>query len=705
MRVAIGAAAALVVLALAATPALAAGSHVFSFAIDGAGLTPELDPRAIAVDNSAGPAAHQLYVTDPSSHRVVRFDPSGRFVLMFGDGVNGTTGGDVCTASSGHICRAGRAPSSIGRPPGALGTPALIAVDPAGGAVYVGDWDTMLASKFASSGQLDPIWGIEGQVGPVGGSDPAIWGIAVAPGGHLFALDPDFGDEDPQTSKIHRFDPDGDAVSTIVTRGGGTEGLAIDADGSYYLEQGWGLIKTGPAGADLGTLELDSQVRGFAIDQPGGDLYVSGNGGNGSIERYSLACPWPSCTPLETFGAEYQSLLGGAEDLAVDAVSDTVYTSRPRIWGGAGMVGVFVAPGIVPEVATGSSTLVSPRMTTIAGSVDPAGNGVVTGCGFEYVKVQPYQYPTFLDAQTVQCAPAPPFHGPTEVGAALPHLEGGSLYRYRLVASNSGGKRTGLERTVQTGSRAEAVTGAAEAIQHSSAAVTGHLDPDSSLPATGCYFEYIPAADYQSGGFLSAETAQCSPDPPFPAPAGVRAVLPGLKPQTTYQYRLRVWDAKGTNSGAVRDFTTAAKGVLQPPVEEEEGEEALPNGKPPKWWSRVRCTKRACSRVFQGTARPQTWRSPKFPTVFGWLFNIYRRGEPLEHTKLVRGCVATFSAEDMLATLNACHGRFRLTYLGTGPFRIRWRVFEYCKCAEHVKRPALPPLSVRGLRPAARMSR
>ena len=691
----------MVALVLAATPALAADPHVFSFSIHGSG-PPLVDPRGVAVDNSAGPAARDVYVTDPLNHRVVRFDASGELVLMFGDGVNGTTGGDVCTAASGHVCREGREPTSTGLPPGALGSPRFVAVDPSGGEVYVSDDHTSLVSRFASSGQLDSTWGSQGRISPIAGSESRIWGLAAAPGDSLFALGVDTGDEWPWVSTIHGFDPDGDEVSTVVSGAAEPGGLAIDSAGSFYHERNGALAKTGPTGTDLGALDIEGSIRGFATDAPGGDLYVHGHNG---IERYSLACPWPACMPVASFGLGYSSLRG-ASDLAVDAATDTVYVSSPAYWGGDGMVGVFVAPGVVPEVVTGSSTLVSPRMTTIAGSVDPAGNGVVTGCGFEYAKRLPYQYPSYRNSQTAPCTPPPPYSGPTEVTAALPQLEGGTIYHYRLAAVNDGGRRTGLDETVQTGSRAEALTGPVDAIQHSSAELTGQVEPDASHPASGCHFEYIAAERYRTDGFQGAETAPCSPGAPYPSATAVRAGLSGLTPQTTFQYRLRVWDIKGTNTGIVRSFTTAAKGiVLDPPEDEEEAEEALSKGKPPKWWKSVRCSKKACSRVFQGGDRPQNWRSPKFPTAFGWLFNIYRKGEPLEHTKLVRGCVATFSGEDMLATLNACHGRFRLTFLGTGQFRIRWRVFEYCRCAEHAKRPALPPVSGRGLRPVARRSR
>ena len=73
--------------------------------------------NGLAVDNSNGPSAHHLYVTDPDHHRVVSFDPSGAFVLMFGDGVNETTGGDVYRPSPATSAAPARKRRSRGEHP------------------------------------------------------------------------------------------------------------------------------------------------------------------------------------------------------------------------------------------------------------------------------------------------------------------------------------------------------------------------------------------------------------------------------------------------------------------------------------------------------------------------------------------------------------------------------------------------------------
>jgi hypothetical protein len=60
----------------------------------------------VAVDNDPLSSSYKdVYVVDFCHHRVQKFDPSGKFLLMFGGHVNETTGGNVCVA--GEACTRG----------------------------------------------------------------------------------------------------------------------------------------------------------------------------------------------------------------------------------------------------------------------------------------------------------------------------------------------------------------------------------------------------------------------------------------------------------------------------------------------------------------------------------------------------------------------------------------------------------------------
>ena len=131
-------------LCLAATPALAVTTHVFTTDFGAAGSTPAnpyplSNPADLAVDNSSGASQHDIYVTDPANHRVEKFDSAGNFLLMFGKDVDQTTGGNVCPEHPGDTCQTGTA----GPGPGEFETPTFVAVDgssgPSAGDVYVGD--------------------------------------------------------------------------------------------------------------------------------------------------------------------------------------------------------------------------------------------------------------------------------------------------------------------------------------------------------------------------------------------------------------------------------------------------------------------------------------------------------------------------------------------------------------------------------------
>ena len=141
-----------VCLALLAPAAVAMEIHTFSTTFGAASSTPANpyplgNPSAVAINDSGGPSNHDVYVNDPTNHRVEKFDSAGHLILMFGKEVDETkveahapeAEQNICTAASGDVCQAG----APGAGPGAFEAPAFLAVDssagPSRGDVYVGD--------------------------------------------------------------------------------------------------------------------------------------------------------------------------------------------------------------------------------------------------------------------------------------------------------------------------------------------------------------------------------------------------------------------------------------------------------------------------------------------------------------------------------------------------------------------------------------
>ncbi len=95
-----------------------------------------------------------------------------------------------------------------------------------------------------------------------------------------------------------------------------------------------------------------------------------------------------------------------------------------------------------------------------------------------------------------------------------------------------------------------AVTKPANKVHHTTAVLSGHLDPEGDPGVTECHFEWGETAAY-------GNTVPCAQGSTFNAPADVSAVLGGLKPDVTYHFRLRIeTTSSGPFTGADQSFTT-----------------------------------------------------------------------------------------------------------------------------------------------------
>jgi hypothetical protein len=205
---------------------------------------------------------------------------------------------------------------------------------------------------------------------------------------------------------------------------------------------------------------------------------------------------------------------------------------------GRGRDGVFTSAA-PPVAVTASATGVTVTSATLNGTVDP--NGRATTWYFEYGTSTSYGSRT--PAKSAGSGTTA-----TGVSAALSSLRPGRIYHYRLVARSDAGTSRGADRTFSTNGPPTVVTGPASSLTHRSARLNGSVVPNGL--ATTWYFEYGRSTRY--GARSKARGAGKGT-----RPVNVSVALSGLRPATTYHYRLVATNAAGTRRGANATFTTA----------------------------------------------------------------------------------------------------------------------------------------------------
>jgi hypothetical protein len=541
-------------------------SHVYSHSIGAAGSTPPApypvsSPTDVAVDQPTG----DVWITDPPNHRVQKFDSTGNFILMIGKAVDQTTGGNVCTASSGDVCQPGTPAGSLG----GFESPGYLAVDnyPGGdGDLYVADVGNNTVQKFQSNGQLITSWGINGQkdgsdatdfsgFGSISGL--AVGGSCVTPtrrkngncvaNGSLYVQG---------NYAIRQYTQSGEYVGFDVAQG---PGVKVDPEGNYYVAHGqFGVfgeipiqkyipIKGEIGQSDYFLMGTDRPTVGFDFDPTTRELYqATGPRAEGEehptrISHYSGDCnppTTPPCDPLDSFGTPQ---LNEPKGVTVDGSSHTVYVAN------SGSNEVLVFTDARPIVTTGDVTGVTDNSVTLTGNVDPAGRGDINECYFEYGFDRAY-------GQVVPCSPDPSanapgsyFSTPTAVTATITGISSGTSAHYRLVAGSVADARAvGQDRTYRT-TAPPAITGlAAERLTATSADLIATINPNGrdshyrfEYGTTPSYGQVIPVPDAK----LSASYT----DQP------VEVHLVGLTPHAVYHYRLTAENESGSTT--VEDHT------------------------------------------------------------------------------------------------------------------------------------------------------
>jgi phosphodiesterase/alkaline phosphatase D-like protein len=574
-RVAVTAAlvAALLTVATGVVSASAQPGELTIFGSAGSGAGHFSSPQGVAFDQSSG----DVYVADAGNFRVEKFSETGTFILAFGQGVDVTTGGNVCSAASGDTCGVATQGSAAGE----FSTPTFVAVDnssgPSAGDVYVGDPVADVVSKFDSSGNLITSWGSSGQLN---GSSTfqSIDGIAVDSSGNLFVIN--------TNNQLYEFAQDGTAVTNFATtRGMSANGLAVGSSGNFFKVNGDGSVEemtsTGsvvgtPAG-DGGNVSTATEI---AIDPASGNLYVDTGTSiaedvfdpSGNVLE-SGASP---CTVTESVGCNATELFGtlaSGTGLAFDP-SVTLPGSA-----GAGAlyvadqtnndVTVFVPPApAAPSVLANSETATSVTSDSATLNANVNAQGGDTTYYFEYVDNADYNAAAPDPYSAGTQVPLPPG---TDIGSNfvfypasvnLTGLSATTSYHFRVVAINSLGTTDGADATFTTATpSAPSVDGeSSTSVTADTATLNAQINP--GFADTTYYFEYVDAANYNAAAPDPYSAGTQIPLPPgtdigsagSDQPASVN--LTGLQPGTNYHFRVVAINSLGTTDGADSTFGT-----------------------------------------------------------------------------------------------------------------------------------------------------
>jgi hypothetical protein len=200
--------------------------------------------------------------------------------------------------------------------------------------------------------------------------------------------------------------------------------------------------------------------------------------------------------------------------------------------------------GQAPAVTTNAASAVTSSGATVGGSVNPEGQS--TTYRFDYGTSTSY-------GSSVPSPAGSAGSGTSAVteSASLTGLRPGTVYHYRIEATNATATTDGSDQAFTTAGQAPAVTtNAASAVTSSGATVGGSVNPEGQ--STTYRFHYGTSTSYGSS----------VPSPAGSAGSGTSAVtesasLTGLRSGTVYHYRIEATNAAGTTFGADKTFTTA----------------------------------------------------------------------------------------------------------------------------------------------------
>jgi WD40-like Beta Propeller Repeat len=556
--------------------------------LPGSGAGQFAGPEGLAIDNSGGPSAGDVYVVDPSNLRVEKFSPDGEFLLMFGGEVDKTSHADLCTEAdleAGDQCGAGVA----GTGPGEfeiLG-PDVVAVGPTGG-VYIGERERV--QRFGPEGTFDSQTALAGA--------GVVYSLAVDSAGDLYAIGelPGVRKYDPATGNELGAprDPAADQFGAVAEVGPADDLFVYDSEAGH-------LLAYDPSGKQLAsTFEAgEAQARGITFDASGSVYFLH----NESVHVLTPATPGTpyllpgseSAAPIgattatldatlnpegaagTTYHLEYGTTTAYGEETAESAPLEpadeiqavTLKADRGsyllRFEGEATLEIPFAAPAsevqadleALATVGASNVAVTGPEggpyaveFTAALGGSDQPGLEAEPGSLKEVTEENGEERirPGTVSVATTNTGRD--LFDDRQASAAITGLQPATTYHFRVLATNAAARTTtGPDQSFQTLPSVSILSTSASLVTATSARLETELDPNG-LP-TGFHFQYGTTTAYgQSAPVPDASAGEAT------TPGAFAVAIQGLTPGTTYHFRVVAENPLGPVAGPDATFTT-----------------------------------------------------------------------------------------------------------------------------------------------------
>ena len=548
--------------------------------LPGAGEGQFSTPVSVAVDNSTGASAGDVYVADRGNLRIDKFAPAG-----------------VALGNFGAVGDPGSAADPLGGLAAGMKGGNSVFVDPGNGNIWVADAENKRAVEYSPSGEY------VAQINDSRISENA-FGLTVDSSGDVYLVNggarvEEFGPA-PSFGFIRNLN-DSVAIEeccharAVVTNAANEVFVGDNKHGYQIRQYGAGVAESPPAttfGESIGG------STGVAIDSTTGTIYVA-DGPNEDVDVFALvqlanvstgessnvkgtnASVAGTVDPegVEThyffeYGTTNSYGLSSAEETSSAGTDQPVTASLTGLepnttyhyrLAATNANGVsrgadreFKTGPVIAEVSTASASNIGINTVTLNGRLNPE-EGVETNYYFQYGVTTEYGASSELAASSVE--------GLISATAAITELEPGTTYHYRIVAFIGAGG-PGLE---TDGEDQEFSTFPAKAtVNDSPPFATGVAPHEATLhgtinPGRGVTiyrFVYGTTEGYGSSTPEAFTQRNYEDD-------AVGQLITGLQPGTIYHYALIATNASGTTIGPDKTFTTLPTPTTEPRGEEE----------------------------------------------------------------------------------------------------------------------------------------